>query len=74
MEITTKNSVHLEGGGKRVAIIDFGVKHSFITALKKRTLIYIIPAGCSFKEVMSFEAQGSSCQTVRVIRKTCRKL
>lgn len=59
MEATAKNPVHIEGCGKRVVIIDFGVKHSFITALKKRNCdIYIIPAGCSFKEVMSFEAQG----------------
>jgi len=35
MEVSTKSPIHKPGRGKRVVVMDFGVKHSIIKALEK---------------------------------------
>ncbi|MFZ5987003.1 MAG: glutamine-hydrolyzing carbamoyl-phosphate synthase small subunit [Bacillota bacterium] len=59
MEVTTKTPVHKLGRGKRVVVLDFGVKYNIIRSLEKRNCdIYILPASSSAKEVMSYNPDG----------------
>jgi len=59
MEVTTGSPVHRPGSGKRVVLLDFGVKYNIIRSLEKRNCdIYILPAGSTPEEVMSYHPDG----------------
>ncbi|HOM01848.1 MAG TPA: glutamine-hydrolyzing carbamoyl-phosphate synthase small subunit [Acetivibrio sp.] len=59
MEVSTKSPIHKPGRGKRVAVIDFGVKQSIIKALEKMNCdIYILPASSPANEIMSYNPDG----------------
>jgi len=59
MEVTTKTPVHKPGKGKKVVLLDFGVKYNIIRSLEKRDCdIYILPAFSSYEDVMSFNPDG----------------
>ncbi|HHV28484.1 MAG TPA: glutamine-hydrolyzing carbamoyl-phosphate synthase small subunit [Clostridium sp.] len=59
MEVSTKSPIHKPGRGKRVVVMDFGVKHSIIKSLEKINCdIYILPASSSANEIMSYNPDG----------------
>ncbi len=59
MEVTTKKPVHRPGTGKKVVLMDFGVKYNIVRSLEKRNCdIYILPAFSSYEEIMSYEPDG----------------
>lgn len=59
MEVTTKTTLHKPGTGKKVVLLDFGVKYNIIRSLEKRNCnIYILPAYSSFEEIMSHNPDG----------------
>jgi len=58
-EVTVKEPVHIPGSGKKVVLLDFGVKRSIIRSLLKRGLdIYLLPAMSTYEEIMSFNPDG----------------
>lgn len=58
-EVGTKEVIHIEGNGKKITIIDFGVKHNIIENLKVRNCdITILPGQSDFEEIMSTNPQG----------------
>lgn len=59
MEVTTKIPIHKSGSGKKVVLLDFGVKYNIVRSLEKRGCdVYILPAFSSFEEVMSYNPDG----------------
>jgi carbamoyl-phosphate synthase small subunit len=59
MEVTTKTTLHKPGTGKRVVLLDFGVKYNIIRSLEKRNCdIHVLPAFSSAEEVMSYNPDG----------------
>jgi len=59
MEVTTKEPIHKPGSGKKVVLLDFGVKYNIIRSLEKRNCdIVILPASSSFEDVMSYDPDG----------------
>ena len=59
MEVTTKIPVYKPGPGKRVVILDFGVKNNIIKALQDRNChISILPAFSTLDEIMKHEPDG----------------
>lgn len=53
MEVTVKSPVHKPGSGKKVVVMDFGVKNNIIRSLEKRKCdIYILPAVSGFDEII----------------------
>lgn len=59
MEVTTKVPVHKPGSGKRVVVLDFGVKYNIIRSLEKRNCdVVILPAFVSVDEIMSYNPDG----------------
>lgn len=59
MEVTTKTHKHLPGSGKRVVLLDFGVKSNIIRSLQKRDCdIHILPAFSSFDEIAEYNPDG----------------
>lgn len=59
MEVTTKVPIHKPGSGKRVALLDFGVKYNIIRSLEKRNCdIYVLPASSSCEEIMGYSPDG----------------
>lgn len=59
MEVTTKIPIHKPGKGKKVVLLDFGVKYNIIRSLEKRDCdIHILPAFSSFEDVMSYNPDG----------------
>lgn len=58
-EVSTKEIVHIEGSGPKVALIDFGVKRNIINNLKQRNCdITIFPYNTLYEEVMSINPKG----------------
>ena len=58
-EVGTKEIIHIEGSGPRVAIIDFGIKNNIIESLKKRNCdIYIFPYKSTYQDIMAIEPEG----------------
>lgn len=58
-EVTTKETVHISGNGKKIALIDFGVKANIIQNLKARNCdITIFPGSSSFDDIMKNNPQG----------------
>lgn len=58
-KVSTKNAYHVPGSGKRVVLLDFGVKHSIIKNLIERgTDIFVLPYDTSYEEVMTYNPDG----------------
>jgi carbamoyl-phosphate synthase small subunit len=58
-EVSTKEVIHIEGSGPRVALIDFGAKNNIIENLKLRDCdITIFPYNTSYEEVMDICPDG----------------
>ncbi len=59
MEVTTKEPIHIKGTGKRVVLLDLGLKYTIVRYLEKHNCdIYILPASCTFEDVMACEPDG----------------
>lgn len=59
MEVTTKTPIHRQGSGKRVVLLDFGVKNNIIRSLESRNCdIFILPAYSTLDEIMSYNPYG----------------
>ncbi len=59
MEVTTKTPIHKPGNGKKVVVLDFGVKYNIIRSLEKRDVdVYILPAFSSVEEILSYNPDG----------------
>lgn len=59
MEVTTKTVIHKPGKGKKVVLLDFGVKFNIIRSLEARNCdIYVLPAFSSYEEIMSYNPDG----------------
>lgn len=59
MEVTTKTPIHKPGSGKKVVLLDFGVKYNIVRSLEKRNCdIYILPAFSTFEEIMNCDPDG----------------
>ncbi len=59
MEVTTKTPIHKPGTGKKVVLLDFGVKYNIVRSLENRNCdIFILPAFSSYDEIMSFNPDG----------------
>jgi len=55
----TKKPIYIKGGGLKIAILDLGVKKSFIQILKDNDCdIHIFPYGTSEKEILNTSPQG----------------
>ena len=53
-QVTCKRPYHIEGRGKRVALIDLGIKQNILRSLERRNLdISVFPATATATEVMS---------------------
>lgn len=58
-QVTSKEVRHIEGTGKKVALVDYGVKTSIIRCLKKRNCeIYVFPAISRANDIMAVEPDG----------------
>lgn len=59
MEVTTKEPVYRPGSGKKVVLLDFGVKYNIINSLENRNCdIHILPASSTYEDVMSYDPDG----------------
>ncbi|MGI6084572.1 MAG: carbamoyl phosphate synthase small subunit [Acetivibrionales bacterium] len=58
-QVTSKEVRHIEGTGKKVAMVDYGVKNSIIRCLEKRNCeIYIFPATSTANDILDVEPDG----------------
>lgn len=58
-EVGTKEIIHIEGSGSRVAIIDLGIKNNIIESLRKRNCdIHIFPYKSTYQDIMAIEPEG----------------
>ena len=59
MEVTTKTPIHKPGKGKKVVLLDFGVKSNIVRSLEKRGCdIHIVPAFSTSEEILSYNPDG----------------
>jgi carbamoyl-phosphate synthase small subunit len=59
MEVTTKEPIHIKGEGKRVVLLDLGMKQTIVRYLEKHNCdIHILPASASFEDIMACEPDG----------------
>lgn len=58
-QVTRKEIKHIDGTGKKVALLDYGVKSGIIRALKDRNCeIYIFPATSKAEDILAVEPEG----------------
>ncbi|WP_097025985.1 glutamine-hydrolyzing carbamoyl-phosphate synthase small subunit [Clostridium peptidivorans] len=58
-EVSTKKMYKIEGKGKKVAVIDFGIKENILRNLKNRDCdIYVFPSDSSAEEILSIKPDG----------------
>ncbi|HPV02303.1 MAG TPA: glutamine-hydrolyzing carbamoyl-phosphate synthase small subunit [Clostridiales bacterium] len=58
-EVTVKDPVHIEGNGKRIALLDLGARKALIGYLRKHGCdIHILPASSSADDVMACDPDG----------------
>ncbi|WP_058484857.1 carbamoyl phosphate synthase small subunit [Defluviitalea phaphyphila] len=58
-EVTTKEIRKIEGKGKHIAVMDFGIKENIIRSFKKRNCsLTIFPANTSYTEILSINPDG----------------
>ncbi|EGD46411.1 carbamoyl-phosphate synthase, small subunit [Ruminiclostridium papyrosolvens DSM 2782] len=82
MEVTSKTPTHISGSGKKVVLLDFGVKSNIIRSLESRDCdIHILPAFSTFDEIMEFNPDGillsngpGDPRDLTVAKKTVQKL
>ncbi len=57
--VSTKNIIHIESKGPKVAVLDFGVKSNIINNLKSRECdVTIFPYNTTYEEIMSIKPSG----------------
>ncbi|HEY8350064.1 MAG TPA: glutamine-hydrolyzing carbamoyl-phosphate synthase small subunit [Clostridia bacterium] len=58
-EVTVKEPIHLEGQGKRIALLDLGTKRTLVRYLKEHGCdIYVLPASSAYEDVMAYDPDG----------------
>lgn len=58
-QVTTKVVKHHKGAGKKVAVIDYGLKANIVRCLQKRDCdIYIFPATSKAEEILALNPEG----------------
>jgi len=58
-QVTTREVIHYEGSGFRVALMDFGIKQNIIRSLLKRNCdIYVFPAWTKAEEILAVDPDG----------------
>ncbi len=59
MEVSTKETIHKPAKGKKVALMDFGVKYNIMRSLEQRGCdTFILPADTSCEEILKFNPDG----------------
>jgi len=59
LEVTTGEICHYEGNGKKVALIDYGLKMNIVRSLLSRGCdVYVFPAQTSAEEILSYNPDG----------------
>lgn len=57
--VTTNKPYVIEGSGKHIAVLDFGVKANILRAFKKRNCkLTVLPAYTSYKEILKLNPDG----------------
>ncbi|HOV25856.1 MAG TPA: carbamoyl phosphate synthase small subunit [Pseudobacteroides sp.] len=58
-EVTTKEVIHYEGNGFRVALLDLGIKQNIVRSLLKRGCeVYVFPAWSKPEEILAVNPHG----------------
>lgn len=58
-KVTTREVIHYEGTGKRIAVIDYGVRQSIIRCLLKRSCeVYVFPALSTGSDILAVDPDG----------------
>lgn len=58
-EVSTKKLYKIEGKGKRVAVLDFGIKENILKSLQSRECeLYVFPASSSVEDILSVNPDG----------------
>lgn len=58
-QVSTKEIVHLEGDGPRIAVLDFGIKASILNNLRERDFdITLFPHDATYEEIMESSPSG----------------
>ncbi len=58
-QVTTKEVIHYEGKGLKVALLDYGIKQNIIRSLLKRDCeVYVFPAWSSAEDILSVNPDG----------------
>ena len=59
MEVTAKEPIHIKGTGKRIVLLDLGVKHSILQYLQKHNCdIHILPASSTYEDIIARDPDG----------------
>ncbi len=59
MEVTTRTTLHKPGKGKKVVVLDFGVKYNILRSLEYRECdVHVLPAFSTAEEVLSYNPDG----------------
>ncbi len=59
MEVTTKKPIHIKGEGKKVVLLDLGMKHTIFRYLEKHKCdIHIMPANSTYEDIMACDPDG----------------
>lgn len=57
--VTSKEVKHFEGAGKKVAIIDYGVKRSIVKCLQMRNCeVFVFPANTKAEDILAIDPDG----------------
>ncbi|GAA0127423.1 carbamoyl phosphate synthase small subunit [Clostridium senegalense] len=57
--VTTKEPYVIEGNGKHIAVLDFGIKENILRSFKKRDCkLTVLPAFTSYKEILNINPDG----------------
>jgi carbamoyl-phosphate synthase small subunit len=73
-KVTTKEVQHFEGTGKRVAVLDLGIKLNIVRSLLNRNYdVYVFPAGSGPEEILSVDPDGILLSNGPGDPKDCRK-
>lgn len=58
-EVSIKEPIHMRGNGKRVVVLDFGVKYNILRSLEKRNCdIFILPYSSTYEDILSYDPDG----------------
>ncbi|WP_061995280.1 carbamoyl phosphate synthase small subunit [Clostridium sp. ATCC 25772] len=57
--VTTKEPYVIDGNGKHIAVLDFGIKENILRSFKKRDCkLTVLPAFTSYKEILNINPDG----------------